>query len=136
MNTITGRRVEVRRSPIGAWTFTVRQSSSAVIATVGGWMSGFASACGAIAPKSEASRMPSHDSTATGAANRRFPTGAAAYGMPRQASSPRSRTPRTMPPTTRTSTLSSCSRRRPITFARRSSPYLIGVAPHPQGLTH
>jgi len=75
---MTGRSVVAGSSQIGACTFTVRQSSSAVIAAMGGWTSGLRIACGAMAPKPAASLIPGQGTTSPGLANRSRPTGAAA----------------------------------------------------------
>ena len=95
MKTITGSGFDSRARPVGAYTFTVRQSSAAVSIIDGERFSRFAGICGAIAPKSVATRIPDHGTTDAGAANRNTPIGAAAYGMPRQPSIAPSWTPRT-----------------------------------------
>ncbi len=132
MNTITGKG-DPPASRTGACTFTLRQSSSARMTLVAGRTRRF-EACGATAPNTEASRIPRHGSTGAGALNRRSAIGGAAYGMPRHARIQPSRTPRTTPPVTRTSSPSSvpgCA----VIPARTSSPHSIpaaSAAPDPE----
>ena len=92
-----------------------------------------AAADGSCAPGARLRRRSMHHgcrSTAPpahGALNRRAPVGAAAYGMPRHASISPSRTPRTTPPVTRTSSPSpvpACA----VIAARSSPPHSIPAA--------
>ena len=86
----------------GATTLTVRQSSPE--GTSGATPANCPlCACGATRPNEAASRNPFHGTTRCGARKRSRPIGGAAYGMPRHAIVPPSRTPRTYPPDTRTS---------------------------------
>src|SRR5947209_2917270 len=82
-------------APSGDQTFRLRQSVPGTVgsgrtASIGGRYPGF----GAVAPNSAASRIPSHPSAGTGAANRSFPNGACAYGTPRNEFTPAFRRPR------------------------------------------
>src|SRR5690242_17943851 len=71
----------------GVHTFTVNHSSDDVI-RIG---------CGGGGPNSSASRTPFQGSCGTGAAKRSGPTGGAAYGIPRNVSTPPTSLPRTLP---------------------------------------
>src|SRR5690606_20405552 len=87
--------------------------------------------CG-VAPKVVASRTPSHGSGGTGAAKRRSPTGAAAKGIPRNATDPSRRTPRTSPASIRTTGEASSSGIRSV-FAEEGEERLVDlVAVRPQ----
>ena len=82
----------------GVHTLRLRYSSPATTgfgssASNGGGYPGM----GAVGPWVTASRTPVHGATGSGARKRRSPTGAAAYGTPRKATTPPVRTPCTAP---------------------------------------
>src|SRR3954447_15657456 len=91
--TTTGRRAAP--STAGVQTLSDRQSSPMVtrrFARRSGLMS-----CGGIGPNRAASRSPDHDFTGAGERQRRSPTGGAAYGTPRNATTGPARSPRRAP---------------------------------------
>ena len=82
----------------GAFTFRKRQSSAELAcgdAPV--WPGAGKVVCRQVEPYCVALRTPSQSSGSSGGRHRRPPTGAAAYGMPRQERIPSSLTPLTLP---------------------------------------